>query len=61
MLETAKGALDAGFDVILLSGAHSTYDTDAKSASEIERDVEKELRQRGAQMIHFTDYLDELA
>jgi nicotinamidase-related amidase len=56
VLETSKGALGAGFDVALLSGAHSTYDTKVKTALEIEKDVENELKNAGAKVIDWTDF-----
>ncbi|KAF5534042.1 KGD2-2-oxoglutarate dehydrogenase complex E2 component [Fusarium phyllophilum] len=48
VLETCKGALEAGFRVTLLQGAHSTYDTENKQAVQIEQDVENELKALGA-------------
>ncbi|KAG7416968.1 hypothetical protein LZL87_009386 [Fusarium oxysporum] len=48
VLETCKGALEAGFRVTLLQGAHSTYDTKNKEAVQIEEDVENELKALGA-------------
>jgi nicotinamidase-related amidase len=50
---TIKGALAAGFKVVLLQGAHSTYDdseTD-KLAEDIEREVEEELKALGVDVI----------
>lgn len=55
VLETSKGALEHGFSVTLLQGAHSTYDSPPKSAVEVERDIEDELRQKGAQIIPWED------
>lgn len=55
VLATGKGAIDAGFQLTLLRGAHSTYDTKSKSAIEIEADVEKELQGRGAGIISWED------
>ncbi|KAF2095012.1 Isochorismatase hydrolase [Rhizodiscina lignyota] len=48
---TSKGALGAGFDVTVLSGAHSTYDTEEKKAVEIERDIDEELQEKGANLL----------
>ncbi|TQV95686.1 isochorismatase hydrolase [Cordyceps javanica] len=48
---TCKGALAAGFRVSLLQGAHSTYDGDGKTASEIEKDIEEMLASRGADIV----------
>ncbi len=45
---TCNGALDAGFAVTLLSGAHSTYDSGDKTAVEIESLIENRLQARGA-------------
>ncbi|KAL1910918.1 hypothetical protein Sste5344_003090 [Sporothrix stenoceras] len=55
VLSTCRGALAAGFDVTLLSGAHSTYDTDDKTAVEVERDVEAELHANGAHIVPWED------
>ncbi|OKO97723.1 hypothetical protein PENSUB_9885 [Penicillium subrubescens] len=41
---TCEGALAAGFKVVLLQGAHSTYDMGSRKAEEIEREVEEKLR-----------------
>lgn len=46
--ETCRGALAAGFDVTLLQGAHSTYDIGAKSAVDVEKEVESLLQSGGA-------------
>ncbi|KAH7242766.1 isochorismatase hydrolase [Fusarium tricinctum] len=46
--ETCKGALEAGFRVTLLHGAHSTYDTETKTALQLEQVVEDELVALGA-------------
>jgi hypothetical protein len=43
--------LEAGFRITLLHGAHSTYDTANRTALEIERDVENELRALGASIV----------
>ena len=51
MLSTCKGALDAGFRVVLLRGAHSTYDVDGKTAEMIQRDVEEEVKESGADVV----------
>ena len=51
VLETSKGALEAGFSLTLLHGAHSTYDTADRTALEIEHEVESELRALGASVI----------
>ena len=48
---TCLGALEAGFKVVLLQGAHSTYDADGKRAGEIEKHVEEELRASGVTVI----------
>jgi nicotinamidase-related amidase len=56
VLGTSKGAIAAGFGVTLLKGAHSTYDTDTKKADEIEKDVEEELKAKGATLVNWFDY-----
>lgn len=57
MLSTSKGALAAGFEVTLLQGAHSTYDSGAKTALEIEREVEAELERAGAKIVPWQDVI----
>ncbi|KAL2151754.1 hypothetical protein VTH82DRAFT_6852 [Thermothelomyces myriococcoides] len=52
---TCAGAIDAGFRVTLLSGAHSTYDSGGKKAEEIEREVEERLRRIGAKVVSWQD------
>ncbi|KAK0649231.1 Isochorismatase-like protein [Cercophora newfieldiana] len=47
---TCRGALQEGFDVTLLSGAHSTYDVEGKPAEEIEVEVEERLREIGVRV-----------
>ncbi|KAF2502998.1 Isochorismatase hydrolase [Lophium mytilinum] len=53
---TCEGALAAGFEVILLSGAHSTYNGKSKTAEEIERDVEKYLVEKGVKVVSWKDW-----
>ncbi|KAH6649222.1 Isochorismatase-like protein [Chaetomium tenue] len=48
---TCSGALAAGFEVTLLSGAHSTYNSGNKTAEEVERDVEERLLAKGAKIV----------
>jgi nicotinamidase-related amidase len=48
---TCNGALDAGLEVTLLSGAHSTYNDGDKMAEQIEGEVEDRLRLRGARVV----------
>lgn len=55
VVETSKGALEAGFKVTILQGAHSTYDTESRSAIDIERAIEEELEGRGAEVIPWED------
>ncbi|POS81195.1 hypothetical protein DHEL01_v200406 [Diaporthe helianthi] len=52
---TSRGALEAGFKVTVLRGAHSTYDTDSKSAVDIEREIEQQLRDKGADVVPWED------
>lgn len=56
VISTCKGALAAGFKVILLSGAHSTYDLDGKKAEDIEKDVEEELKTQGVEVIPWDEW-----
>ena len=58
MLSTCRGALAAGFEVVVLSGAHSTYDTDNKTALEIEREVEDVLEKEGARVLRYEEWVD---
>jgi nicotinamidase-related amidase len=57
VLSTCKGALAAGFEVTLLHGAHSTYDSDAKTALEIEGEAEAELERAGAKIVPWQDVI----
>jgi nicotinamidase-related amidase len=51
VLSTCRGALAAGFNVVLLKGAHSTYDSDGKLAGEIEGEVEFQLEKAGVKIV----------
>lgn len=57
VLSTCKGALAAGFEVTLLQGAHSTYDSGGKTALVIEREVEGELERAGAKIVPWGDVI----
>ncbi|KAF1348285.1 hypothetical protein EJ07DRAFT_141966, partial [Lizonia empirigonia] len=50
VLVTCRGALEERFRVVLLRGAHGTYDGDGKTAVEIGRGVE-ELQRAGAEVV----------
>lgn len=52
---TSKGALTAGFQVSLLNGAHSTYNSGDATALEIEKDVEELLEGLGANIVSYGD------
>lgn len=54
-VSTSRGALKAGFKVLLLQGAHSTYDEGFKPATEIEKDIEQALKKDGAEVIPWED------
>ena len=58
MLATSKRALKNGFKVKLLYGAHSTYDEGdgGKTALEIERFVEDQLKKDGAEVIAWEEW-----
>ncbi|EED16372.1 conserved hypothetical protein [Talaromyces stipitatus ATCC 10500] len=58
--ETSLGALAAGFKVIILQGAHSTYDDSGtgKSAMQIEREVEEEVKANGGIIIPWEKWLE---
>ncbi|WAO87772.1 Isochorismatase domain-containing protein [Fusarium falciforme] len=53
VFETSKGALEAGFRLTLLQGAHSTYDSKEGTALEIETSIEDSLRALGAKIVQF--------
>jgi nicotinamidase-related amidase len=55
---TCRGAVDAGFAVVLLSGAHSTYDNagTGESAEDTEKAVEQELQSIGIQIVPWNQY-----
>lgn len=53
--ETCKAALNAGFNVTLLSGAHSTYSREKQSVAEIEREVEVRFRDRGSAVVDWEE------
>ncbi len=55
--KTTKGALKAGFHATVLSGAHSTYDSDGKSAAEIEAEVDGQLRKLGARAVEWGEVI----
>ncbi|KAJ9131734.1 hypothetical protein NKR23_g11594 [Pleurostoma richardsiae] len=55
VLETCKAALDLGFRVTVLHGAHSTYNSGGRTAVEIEKDVEEELAGKGAIVVSWQD------
>ena len=57
VVSTSKGALAAGFDVTILSGAHSTYDSGGKTAVEIEKQIENELAGLGAHVVPWDDWV----
>lgn len=57
--KTSKGALEAGFKVSVLQGAHSTYDEGDKTALEIERAVEATLNDLGAKIVPWEEALGE--
>ena len=56
MLSTCRGALAAGFRVVLLRGAHSTYDADGKTAAEIEGDIERVLEGEGVEVVDWESW-----
>lgn len=56
VLKTCKGALDSGFKVTLLRGAHSTYNTEDKKAVDIESEVEQELVTKGVNVIAWEEW-----
>ncbi|RSL59264.1 hypothetical protein CEP54_007334 [Fusarium duplospermum] len=58
VFETSKGALEAGFRLTLLQGAHSTYDSKESTALEIEKSIEDSLRALGAKIVPFEIAVD---
>lgn len=57
VFSTCRGALAAGFKVVLLRDAHSTYDTDEKTALEIEREVEEMLKSEGVMVVDWKKWI----
>lgn len=53
---TTLDALKEGFEVLLLRGAHSTYDSKERKAVEIESDVETELEEAGAKVVSWEEW-----
>jgi streptothricin hydrolase len=49
--DTCKGAITRGYDVILASDAHATYNDEKYSANEISKKVELELENQGVKII----------
>lgn len=58
VLSTCRGALAAGFSVVVLKGAHSTYDIGEKTALEIEAEVEDMLEKEGARVLRYEEWVD---
>ena len=56
VLSTCKGANAAGFEVVLLSGAHGTYDGKVRKTVEIEKDVESEVKGLVGKVVHWEDF-----
>ncbi|KAK4178053.1 Isochorismatase-like protein [Triangularia setosa] len=52
---TCNGAINAGFTITLLSGAHSTYPTPEAEPEDIEAQVEARLRAKGATVVGWED------
>ena len=48
---TALSALDRGYEVRLVRGAHGAYEADGKSGETIEKEIEHELRMAGALIV----------
>ncbi|KAK4675809.1 hypothetical protein QC764_507340 [Podospora pseudoanserina] len=55
---TCHGAIDAGFAITLLSGAHSTYPEPEARPEEIEAQVEARVRARGATVVRWEDAVE---
>ncbi|KKK18359.1 hypothetical protein ARAM_006805 [Aspergillus rambellii] len=55
---TCRGAVNAGFEVVLLRGAHSTYDNKqtGQSAKEVETEVERQLSTLGVKVVPWDTY-----
>jgi streptothricin hydrolase len=48
VLETGRGALGHGFDVVLAAGAHGTYPAGSTAAADVSTSAEAQLREAGA-------------
>jgi nicotinamidase-related amidase len=55
--ETCKGALNEGFNVTILHGAHSTYDSGGMTAAEIEQQVEGDLSKLGVDVVGWEEWI----
>lgn len=56
VLETSRGALANGFTVVLLRGAHSTYGSAEKTATQIEQEVEDTLLKEGVKITQWESW-----
>lgn len=52
---TSKGAIDAGFKLTLLQGAHSTYDDGDTTALDIEKQVDDFVSSLGGKLVPWQD------
>lgn len=57
VLSTCRGALAAGFRVVLLKGAHSTYSSSSQTALELEKEVEDVLEKEGARILGYEEWM----
>ncbi|KAJ4310516.1 hypothetical protein N0V94_008403 [Neodidymelliopsis sp. IMI 364377] len=60
VLSTCLGALKEGFEVILLKGAHSTYDLNGKKAGVLEEEVQSEVVEKGGVVIDWEEWVKTL-
>jgi hypothetical protein len=51
------GALDEGFKVVLLRGAHSTYDLEGKKAGVVEEEVQSEVEKKGGMVVGWEEWV----
>jgi nicotinamidase-related amidase len=48
VFESSKGALDAGFNVVLPAGLHATYDSEEAKSEAISAEIQDRLESLGA-------------
>ena len=55
MQKTTRGALALKMPVTVLSGAHATYESDGKTAQQVQKGIDEELAAAGAKVVKWED------